>query len=40
MTARGHVILTISTVLQDFIMDGGWFSKGSFDSLQKAEVTL
>lgn len=40
MKAWGHVILNISTVLQDFIMDGDWFSKGFFGSLQKAEVTL
>lgn len=36
MKVWGYEILTISTVLQDFIMDVGWFSKGSFASLQKA----
>lgn len=36
MKACGYVILNISTVLQDFIMDVGRFSKGSLASLQKA----
>lgn len=37
MKVCGYVILSISTVLQGFIMDVGWLSKGSLASLQKAE---